>query len=129
MRGRPIQFLIVAILTFCAAASTASQKAAKPLLSERFNCGVRALGSGNPDGGLIILVNVAPNGGISWNRMPIDQNKLTANLESATSIDPQPAFIVEPDARTPYGRVAPIIWALQRVGIARVTCIVPVRTQ
>ncbi len=78
--------------------------------------------SNKPDDAKPQSVNVEINaqGQAFWNNQPVDEATLQANIAQAAQQQPQPEMHLRADRNVRYERVAQVMAAIQRGGLARI---------
>ncbi|WP_027795668.1 ExbD/TolR family protein [Paraburkholderia acidipaludis] len=65
-------------------------------------------------------VTIKADGTVLWNGMPVDENTLRGKIATAAQAQPQPELHLSADRRVMYEKVAQIMSAAQRGGLAKI---------
>ena len=76
-----------------------------------------AFGSFDNDDEVMSEINMTP---VFWNNQPVDEATLQADIEKAAQQQPQPEMHLRADRSVRYERVAQVMAAIQRGGLARI---------
>ncbi|WP_144109935.1 ExbD/TolR family protein [Paraburkholderia sp. BCC1886] len=66
-----------------------------------------------------IDLSIRADGTLAWNRQPVDEAGLTAQMNLAAKQDPTPAVRIYADQHVEYGRVAHVLSAAQHAGLSK----------
>ncbi|WP_426398081.1 ExbD/TolR family protein [Ralstonia sp. 25C] len=67
-----------------------------------------------------VNVEIDAQGQVFWNNQPVDEATLQADIEKAAQQQPQPEMHLRADRSVRYERVAQVMAAIQRGGLARI---------
>ncbi len=67
----------------------------------------------------VVELSITRDGDVYWDRERLDADTLEGRLREAAAREPQPELRVRGDRHVEYGRVAAVMAAVQRAGLAR----------
>ena len=67
-----------------------------------------------------INIDVAYNGAVLWNQVPIAPSEMRLKIKEAAAVEPQPEVHLSVDRRAKYDYAAAVLFAVQRGGLKKV---------
>ena len=70
-----------------------------------------------------IQLGIKANGEVYWNGVPLDRTALTTRMATAAKLEPQPELHLRADRATEYQKIAEVMSAAARAGLAKIALV------